>query len=352
MNTSKTLLAILVEELPKRGGWPEGARFVSQDNDAQLGFTEDGAQTFDDGIWLNGGDWASCPFLDVLASDYATAIITLDQYEAALAEKEHPLPWDEKKTDADGWITWAGGNLPVEHSALVDLKFRDFPDECGHNAGAYYWPHTNSAADIVAYRLHTAQQVEQPTAEQEPASNTDGWIEWAGGECPVDHDVLVDVKCRDNFLGEGEKAGGWKWKHDGAYADVVAYRLHQPQDANSRANDERLEADLNECIGQALGAPVWDGEGNPHIGAAVEWREGRRWFPGTVTAITDEWIIIKDQHGNEGAYQLAGFHIRPANFERDEIAAVIAASDEGQDLSPSQQQLLAKHLIAAGYRKQ
>lgn len=25
---------------------------------------------------------------------------------------------------------------------------------------------------------------------------SDGWIEWHGGECPVDSDAIVEVKCR------------------------------------------------------------------------------------------------------------------------------------------------------------
>lgn len=76
----------------------------------------------------------------------------------------------------------------------------------------------------------------------------DGWIEWGGGECPVKSDSIVDVRFR---AGEEEKANPahhWHWKHDGSHSDIIAYRLHR--DINSRANDDRLEQDLNECIGQ------------------------------------------------------------------------------------------------------
>ena len=105
---------------------------------------------------------------------------------------------------------------------------------------------------------------------QQPTANTDGWIEWAGGECPVDVDTRVEVQLRNpgNYHKcMPARADSWDWGNDGVDGDIIAYCLHQPQDANSRANDDRLnhhvhsgvhghttgkpeEADLNECIGQ------------------------------------------------------------------------------------------------------
>lgn len=227
----KTLLQILTEELPKRGGWPKFERKLQavQDADGEIKFHIIGRElNFErnktgnwgsdhESAWLlwqvrETGEFVSNPNINcvTLASDYTTAIITREQYEAALAEKEHPLPWDEKKGD---------------------------------------------------------------------------------------------------------------------------------------------EADLNDCIGQAP-APVYSGYGVPPVGAAIEWREGRRWYPGTVSAIGEQLIIIKDQHGEEGSYSLEHTDFRRANFEVDELAAVIDASDEGGELIPSHQKAIAKHLIDAGYRKQ
>lgn len=199
MNTSKTLLAILVEKLQKNGGWPKFDREmqVVQDYDGEVKFHFIGhALEFERN---NPGTWGSntpkawledfapqSNFFADLASDYSTAIITREQYEAALAAKN------------------------------------------------------------------------------------EGWIEWAGGECPVANHVVVDVKFRDQIdpVLDGDPAENFRWEHFGNSADIIAYRLHQPQDANSRANDDRLlndlasrevdtrekiaaaEADLNDCIGQ------------------------------------------------------------------------------------------------------
>jgi hypothetical protein len=54
--------------------------------------------------------------------------------------------------------------------------------------------------------------------------------------------------------------------------DIIAYRLHQPQEAEQPKSDE--EVDLNECIGQDA-APVWSGEGLPPVGCEFEYGSHR-----------------------------------------------------------------------------
>lgn len=66
----------------------------------------------------------------------------------------------------------------------------------------------------------------------EPAD--DGWIEWNGGECPVDEGTLVDVRHFDGevFYGANAFAFGpaYDWSHETPHknGDIVAYRLHRP----------------------------------------------------------------------------------------------------------------------------
>lgn len=105
------------------------------------------------------------------------------------------------------------------------------------------------------------------TGKAYPPKKVDGWIAWAGGECPVDVRLFVDVMFRYQETAATDMAGCWRWNHTGTDSDIIAYRLHHPQDANSRANDDRLaqhaaahagfastsrdeETDLNDCIGQ------------------------------------------------------------------------------------------------------
>lgn len=83
-----TLLELLRQELPKRGGWPEGVRYITQDN----GFSTykgticgyDSLPKFNGEIWLSDElcQHAIKPMkMDVIADDHATAIITREQYE-------------------------------------------------------------------------------------------------------------------------------------------------------------------------------------------------------------------------------------------------------------------------------
>lgn len=93
------------------------------------------------------------------------------------------------------------------------------------------------------------------------AAKNDGWIDWGGGECPAEKGTLVDVRLRNGNTFERlaalveSRATLPFWRSDDAGGDIIAYRLHQPQEAEQAKADE--EADLNECIGQDA-APLWN----------------------------------------------------------------------------------------------
>ena len=60
--------------------------------------------------------------------------------------------------------------------------------------------------------------------------DADGWIEWKGGECPVDVDALVCCKLRSGRVSiTPYHAGILSWRHNGNAADIIAYRLHKPE---------------------------------------------------------------------------------------------------------------------------
>ena len=65
-----------------------------------------------------------------------------------------------------------------------------------------------------------------------PAPDADGWIEWKGGECPVEAESLIDVKFRVGATNTtGKSASDFYWKRDGDCSDIIAYRLHKPEQA-------------------------------------------------------------------------------------------------------------------------
>lgn len=62
-----------------------------------------------------------------------------------------------------------------------------------------------------------------------PKADDDGWIEWKGGECPVEASDEVDTKHRVGRVDIRRYANSAWWNHTGGHGDIVAYRLHKPE---------------------------------------------------------------------------------------------------------------------------
>ena len=168
-----TLLELLRQELPKRGGWPEGADYCIQ-HAHDLGFRwvifnkgiVNSTSADAEGKWEM--DWKFSHKhdfrADELASDHTTAIITREQYEAALSAKN------------DGWIDWCGGERPVSDSTIVEVRYRNGEVKAAAPADFYEWGHgrphfVTTGRDIIAYRLHKPQKAAQPKADDEADLN-------------------------------------------------------------------------------------------------------------------------------------------------------------------------------------
>lgn len=144
------LIDLLIQELPKRGGWPEGAECAVQDVDSQICFSSHGdvyankCQTY----WYGGdwgdGDWSN-PFIDAIADDRHECIVSRKQYESALAASQKPtwngegLPPVGAKVEffintkfgyRNAWIPDAGTEMEVvAHKTTTD----------GNNVAVCYW---------------------------------------------------------------------------------------------------------------------------------------------------------------------------------------------------------------------
>jgi hypothetical protein len=92
----------------------------------------------------------------------------------------------------------------------------------------------NDLRDIATQR-HGSEQLRERISErlrqdvsidEDPAN--DGWIPWAGGECPVLNMSRVDVVHRngdifsDGFAGYAQAK---TWTHDNHPRDIIAYRI-------------------------------------------------------------------------------------------------------------------------------
>lgn len=155
---------------------------------------------------------------------------------------------------------------------------------CGEGA-LYFWDKNNDCPPkwTIDTDIEVEDGDEEVSREQYEAALTaknGGWIEWGGGECPVEVSTLIDVKYRSGEINQHVKdavldnggsidtACAVRWSRMDAEYDIIAYRLHQPQEAEQAKADD--EDDLNDCIGQTP-AYVWNGEGLPPVGMEIEY---------------------------------------------------------------------------------
>ena len=255
------LIDMLVEDGLNGWKWPDGVECITQDNGSSIykgvafGYAEN--PYLKKNIWLanNGTGHADVKIkkYDIVADDWATAIITREQYEAALAAKN------------DGWIEWGGGECPVPSGTAVDVKHR-----CGAvSENQQAWPKHHKESDVVV----------------NPFSN----------------------------------AGQAFWRHENSVVDIIAYRLHKPQQAGQ---PEASEEDLNECIGQAPTA-AWTGGGLPPVGCECQYRKHKKseqseWFNGVVKYASEFTVVIQPVcYPGETVGHPANFEFRPARSEAD-----------------------------------
>lgn len=215
-----------------------------------------------------------------------------------------------KKTNEEGW-SWPRGALGAHW--IKSIKKVAFIDSAG------YIP-----MHIIMHQFHDIDFDETETlvtkSQYESAlAASDCWIEWGGGECPVDESANVDIKLEDGSEKSDAPASAFIWQHDDDVTNIIAYRLHKP-DINSRANDDRLEQDLNECIGQNF-ANEWDGEGFPPVGAEFEHSfhaDGfSSWHLRKCTAVGKHGVLCVDDKDTELYLNDTNNRFRPLRTEAE-----------------------------------
>lgn len=248
MKPEMKLTDILVEWLPSRGGWPEGAEcchLTQYDRHClTIGFYHSNASAENNAI-ISKTEMVFSG-IGCLGNTLHDCTVTAEQYEAALAAKN------------EGWIEWGGGECPVPRGTLVDVRYRNGKENYHIGAGIYL-DDTGSNPD------HNAED----------------------------------------------------WNNDDSPLDIIAYRLHKPQEVEQSEADD--EADLNECIGQNA-APVWVGEGLPPVGVECEYSwAGEPWASGVIRYISKHTIIIETQADSTGdtecAYHPTDIKLRPFRTE-------------------------------------
>ncbi|EOI3540586.1 hypothetical protein ACMSY0_003942 [Cronobacter sakazakii] len=94
------LIDLLVQELPKHGGWPLDKKhhaFISQDSDGEVwAFPSKPNLNIMKEEWnISHGDGCYVGLLTTIADDFTTSTVTREQYEAELAAEQQPVLDDD-----------------------------------------------------------------------------------------------------------------------------------------------------------------------------------------------------------------------------------------------------------------
>ena len=89
-----------------------------------------------------------------------------------LAKSERKL---KKKAKKDGWITWSGGDCPVDKGASAYIKFRSGTITLTDYSSDWVWNHYGGDNEIIAYRIikEAPKQSQQEKPKQLPQKCTD-----------------------------------------------------------------------------------------------------------------------------------------------------------------------------------
>lgn len=128
------------------------------------------------------GDWGgpvatdSCLCIVEKIPNWHQTIITREQYEAR-----------------DGWITWHGGECPVDGDVTVFAKCRGLECELG-DAKFFDWSVDGGESDIIAYRIHKS-------AAAEPCESVNACIP----DRPTIEQLIAEWKIKDAVVGQEER---------------------------------------------------------------------------------------------------------------------------------------------------
>lgn len=101
--------------------------------------------------------------------------------------------------------------------------------------GPWLAPYKGDGRKVIAFWAKPDPREDQERGEpitdnQHPTTDTyrqienDVWIEWDGGECPVDKNAKVEFKSPGGAAGL-QRAKYLNWFHNGAGDDIIAYRV-------------------------------------------------------------------------------------------------------------------------------
>ena len=118
--------------------------------------------------------------------------------------------------------------------------------------------------------------------ELNPADDLEGWIQWNGGEMPVEKGTLIDVKYRRGLVNEHVRAGenpsggsisnrfAIDFKHDDNGGDIVAYRIHTKTNATTPPTQQESHTEETKTIQQEVKATETQVGGDHYTKLAIQ----------------------------------------------------------------------------------
>lgn len=79
------------------------------------------------------------------------------------------------------------------------------------------------------FSKENARKVSQGIKRIDYSSANNNWIEWKGGNCPIDKNILIETKLRSGAFLPSDTAENWYWEHDNTADDIIAYRAIAPE---------------------------------------------------------------------------------------------------------------------------
>ena len=210
--SSRKLVEILAEELKQ---WPEcvyGCDSITQDKDGSLNSTDTGEQP----EFVDGSTWHvyASTYIEFsgevvrkeLASDYKTAIVTREMWEAERAKLEGEKvmracvekcePEIKPKSNAQGWVRNRGRKNPFDVCTLVDARLRSGEVVTGKFSDNLKFVHTGGLLDVMAYRVNESVEAAAP----EVTAQNDGPLQWRDRITEIDRTVDALVEERASLI--------------------------------------------------------------------------------------------------------------------------------------------------------
>lgn len=115
------------------------------------------------------------------------------------------------------------------------MNFSEWSERADYLKKRYDYARHVGSGQAEAWRLNLLQHLAtEPVAEpstplpQIEASTVDkfgdGWIEWKGGERPVDAEQMIEIRTRAGFLNIA-RARFFRWDVSCLPTDIIAYRI-------------------------------------------------------------------------------------------------------------------------------